>query len=263
MESQYLLGDAQTVLATLPPDSVQLVVTSPPYWSLKDYDHPDQIGFGESFESYLERLQGVWKESIRVLEPGCRLCINVGDQFVRAQPGQPYNILPIHSEIIKQLQDIDGVSYLGSIIWHKIGTSRGSGGGAFMGSIYHPRDALIAYEHEYIAIFKKNGRARKPSPESKEKSRLTLAQRSEWGRGMWNFPPVRKQKGHPAQFPPELPKRLIRMYTFHGETVLDPFAGSGTTLDAARDTGRHGIGVDLNPDYQWLWEGQTLNLFAG
>ena len=261
MSSQYLLGDSREVLVDLDDASVQLVVTSPPYWSIKDYGHQDQVGFGEPLEVYLDRLQGVWGECVRVLEPGCRLCINVGDQFVKAEKDQPYEILPIHAEIVRRVRALEGMNYLGSIIWHKIGASKGSGGGSFMGSIYYPRDAMVAYEHEYIAIFKKQGKARRPTPEDKERSRLTLAQRSEWGRGVWHIPPVRRSK-HPAPFPPELPERLIRLYTFYGETVLDPFVGSGTTLEAARESGRHGIGIDLNPDYQWLWEGQTLNLFG-
>lgn len=253
MTHTLIRGDAATQLRNLPAKSVQLVVTSPPYYNLKDYDHPDQIGYGQSYEEYLSSLNDVWVEAERVLEPGCRIAINIGDQFLRAKDNNGvYKILPIHSDIIQQFSAIPGMIHLGPIIWRKITTTKTSGGGSWMGSTYYPRDGYVTYEHEYILIFKKTGKARRPSKEAKEKSRLTKEQRSKWFRGIWDDLRPARQKDHPAQFPVELPERLIRMFTFHGEQVLDPFCGSGNTLRACQKTGRAGIGVELNPEYAEL-----------
>jgi len=249
MTSQRLiLGDSSRVLAALPRHSAQLVVTSPPYWSIKDYEHPGQIGHQDSYDKYLDRLMGVWKGVDHVLEPGCKAAINVGDQFLRAADHGVYRVAPIHAEIIKQFQEMGGYIYLGGIIWQKITTTNTTGGCTWMGSIYYPRDGYVTYEHEFILLFKKTGKARRASAEAKGKSKLTKKQRSEWFRGVWNIPPTR-QNDHPAMFPVELPSRLIRMFTYHGETVVDPFVGSGTTLEAAHAAGRSGVGVELNPRY--------------
>jgi len=250
MGRTQLTGNSVDILPTLPPASVQLVVTSPPYWSLKDYGQPEQIGWGDTYPEYLSGLDAVWRGCERVLEPGCRLCVNIGDQFLRASENDGvYEIKPLHADIIQQVLQIPGMTFLGSIIWRKISNTQTSGGGTWMGSIYYPRDGYVTYEHEYILIFKKQGIARKPNPEDRERSRLTKEQRSLWFRGMWDLAPASQQEGHPARFPIALPERLIRMFTFYGETVLDPFSGSGTTLDAAELTGRHGIGIELNPVY--------------
>lgn len=249
MNHKLLIGDVRGRIKELADESVQLVVTSPPYFSIKDYGHPDQIGLGGSYLDYLRDLELVWMECVRALEPGCKIAINIGDQFLRATKDTPYQVLPIHSDTIQCLGQ--ETIHLGSIIWRKITTTKTSGGGSWMGSIYYPRDGYVTFEHEYILLFKKPGKAQRPNPESKELSRLTKEQRSEWFRGIWNIPPVR-QEGHVAMFPVELPERLIRMFTFHGETVLDPFVGSGTTMEAAEKSGRHSIGIDLIPESEDL-----------
>ncbi|NLF40289.1 site-specific DNA-methyltransferase [bacterium] len=241
------IGDARAVLPSLPGGSVQLVVTSPPYWSIKDYDHKDQIGSSESYESYLDSLAAVWRECHRVLEPGCKLVINVGDQFVRGTRDADYHVKPIQADTIAACRAL-GFACLGSIIWRKMTTTRTTGGCVWMGSIYYPRDGYVTYEHEYIMLFRKSGKARPPAPALKQLSKLTKHQRSLWFRGMWDLAPAR-QNGHCAMFPYELPERLIRMFTFAGDTVLDPFAGSGTTLEAACDFGRNSIGIELNPRF--------------
>ena len=240
-------GDTRRELHSLADGSVQLVVTSPPYGSLKDYEHPDQIGFQHGYEQYLLELEAVWRECLRVLEPGCKLVINVGDQFFRGTAGQKYSVLPIQADTITTCRRL-GFETLGSIIWKKVSTTKTSGGGVWMGSIYYPRDGYVTYEHEYILLFRKPGKYRQPSKEMKELSKLTKEQRSLWFRGIWELTPVR-QKGHCAMYPKELPERIIRMYSFAGDTVLDPFLGSGTTMEAARDWGRNSVGVELNPAF--------------
>lgn len=245
------VGDSESVIADMESGSVQLVVTSPPYWSIKDYNHPSQIGHQDTYEEYLSRLDAVWDQCARVLEPGCKIAINIGDQFLRARDHGVYRVAPIHAEIIRQFEARKGFIYLGGIIWRKITNTNTTGGCSWMGSIYFPRDGYVTFEHEFILLFKKQGKARRPSKEAKARSRLTKQQRSEWFRGVWDVSPAR-QKDHPAPFPVELPERLIRMFTYHGERVLDPFLGSGSTIVAADNSGRIGVGVELNQQFAQL-----------
>jgi DNA modification methylase len=175
----------------------------------------------------------------------------------RERPDYAANVHPgpIHADIIQQFREL-GLTCFGNIIWKKITTTRTTGGCTWMGSIYYPRDGYITYEHEYILLFRKRGKARRPPKAVREKSRLTKEQRSAWFRGMWEIPPVRQEE-HPAAFPVELPARLIRMFTFWGETVLDPFVGSGTTLQAAEEAERRGIGIELNEKFCEMAAGRT------
>lgn len=251
METNHkvIIDDVRDAITRLEKDSIQLVVTSPPYWNIKDYQCANQIGFDQTYEEYVTTLQQVWKECKRVLSPGCKLIINVGDQFLRAvdNSGQ-YEIMPIHSDIINTCREL-GLTFLGNIIWQKITTTKTTGGCSWMGSIYFPRDGYVTYEHEYIMLFKKPGKAPKPTTEMREKSRLPKEFRSKWFRGIWNDVAPAKQLNHVAMFPLEIPERLIRMFTFAGETVLDPFVGSGTTLQAAQKLNRNSIGIEINPDF--------------
>jgi len=193
-------------------------------------------------------MRSVWFACEKVLEHGCRLAINVGDVFQRATNASPYQILPLAADTITSCR-VAGLLYLGSIIWHHITTTKTTGGGKWMGSTYYPGEGMVTYEHEYILIFKRLGKRKTPtSPEIRESSRLTRQQRSEWFRGVWTFPGVKQGKaGRIAAFPEELPERLIRMFTYVGETVLDPFVGSGTTCKVAERVGRNSIGIDLIP----------------
>jgi site-specific DNA-methyltransferase (adenine-specific) len=244
-------------------ESIQLVVTSPPYWSIKDYDHPDQIGHGQSYEDYLADLERVLMEIRRVLSGGCRAAINIGDQYLRATEHGRYRVQPIPADIICVARRL-GFDFMGNIIWRKISTTKTSGGGQWMGSTYHPRDGHITYEHEYIILLKKPGNAPSVSEEQRERSRLTKEQRSEWFRGVWSIHPDRQEE-HGAMFPVEVPRRLIKMYSFWGETVLDPFLGSGTTSLAAKIEGRHSIGVEINTTFETVIRrklaGDSGNLF--
>lgn len=239
-------------------ESVHLVVTSPPYWCLKDYGHPGQIGYAQSYEEYLESLRQVLAECLRVLHPGCRAAVNIGDQYLRATEHGRYRVLPIPGDLTRLGMDL-GFDFMGSIVWRKISTTQTTGGGSWMGSTYYPGDGHVTYEHEYIVLLRKPGRRPPVRDEARrEASRLTKEQRSAWFRGIWDdiFPD--RQNGHVAMFPVALPERLIRMYTYVGETVLDPFLGSGSTARAALLTGRNSIGYELNADFADLIREKVL-----
>jgi site-specific DNA-methyltransferase (adenine-specific) len=241
-----ITGDSR-VMNELKNESVHLVVTSPPYWQLKDYGTDNQIGFHESYENYINNLNLVWAECHRVLHKGCRLCINIGDQFARAVYYGRYKVIPIRTEIIKFCETI-GFDYMGAIIWKKVATMNTSGGGAVMGSFPYPRNGILKIDYEFILIFKKQGNAPKPSAAQKKLSVMTTEEWNEYFSGHWHFSGV-KQDQHLAMFPEELPKRLIKMFSFAGETVLDPFLGSGTTALAAKNLNRNSVGYEINPNF--------------
>ncbi|MCG6552457.1 MAG: thermonuclease family protein [Candidatus Magnetominusculus sp. LBB02] len=227
--------------------SVHLAVTSPPYWQLKDYGSVNQIGFHLSYESYINNLNLVWSECHRVLHQGCRLCINIGDQFARSVYYGRYKVIPIRTEIIKFCETI-GFDYMGAIIWQKVTTCNTTGGASIMGSFPYPRNGILKLDYEFILIFKKQGTSPVPSKEQKALSAMTKDEWNTYFSGHWHFAGS-KQDAHIAVFPEELPTRLIKMFSFCGETVLDPFMGSGTTALAARNLGRNSVGYEINPDY--------------
>jgi len=231
----------------VPDESVHLIVTSPPYWQLKDYGNGNQIGFHDSYEDYINNLNLVWNESFRVLHSGCRLCINIGDQFARSVYYGRYKIIPIRTEIIKFCETI-GFDYMGAIIWQKVTTCNTTGGASVMGSFPYPRNGIIKLDYEFILIFKKLGQAPRVSKETREKSKMTTNEWNEYFAGHWNFP-GEKQNKHLAMFPEELPKRLIRMFSFLSDTVIDPFLGSGTTCLVAKKLHRNSIGYEINGEY--------------
>ena len=234
-------------MAELGDRSVHLIVTSPPYWQLKDYGSDNQIGFNDSYEQYINHLNLVWKECHRVLHDGCRLCINIGDQFARSVYYGRYKVIPIHSEIIRFCESV-GFDFMGQIIWQKATTMNTTGGGAVMGSFPYPRNGIVKLDFEYILLFKKLGEAPKPSKEQKEQATMTNEEWNTYFNGHWYFNGVKQDK-HLAMFPEELPKRLIKMFSFPNETVLDPFMGSGTTAAVARALGRNSIGYEINPEF--------------
>lgn len=246
-EHKIFFGDSRS-LNQVKDKSVQLIITSPPYWQLKDYGTEDQIGFNDSYEEYINNLNLVWKECNRVLSDGCRMCINIGDQFARSVYYGRYKVIPIRTEIIRFCESI-GMDYMGAIIWQKTTTMNTSGGGAVMGSFPYPRNGILKMDYEFILLFKKLGNAPRPTQQQKDQSAMT---REEWGEyfsSHWNFNGV-KQMEHIAMFPEELPKRLIKMFSFAGETVFDPFIGSGTTSLAAKNLGRNSIGYEINKEFK-------------
>ena len=239
-------GDSRQ-MTELPDNSVHLIITSPPYWQLKDYGIENQIGFHDSYENYINNLNLVWKECYRTLHNGCRLCVNIGDQFARAVYYGRYKVIPIREEIIKFCETI-GFDYMGAIIWQKVTTSNTTGGGVQMGSYPYPRNGILKLDYEFILIFKKLGESPRPTTEQKELSKMTAEEWNTFFAGHWNFAGAR-QSGHIAMFPEELPRRLIKMFSFAGETVLDPFLGSGTTALAAKNTDRNSVGYEINPEF--------------
>jgi len=244
-------------------DSIQLIVTSPPYGKIKDYGNQNQIGFFGTFDDYFERLKQVWSECYRVLEPQCRMVINIGDQYLRTSEFGRYRVLSIASKIITDCLDL-GFDFLGDIIWQKISTTNTTGGCTLMGSIYYPRNGLLTYDYEHILIFKKyqGKNKRKVDPIIKEMSKIPLSEWKKWYTGHWKFPGV-VQKEHIAMFPEELPYRIIRMFSYIGDTVLDPFLGSGTTLKVAKSLFRNGIGYELNKDYKKIVDNKVKNCKPG
>ena len=239
-------GDSRQ-MTELKDKSVNLIITSPPYWQLKDYGTDNQIGYNDSYEKYINNLNLVWNECYRVLDNGCRLCVNIGDQFARAVYYGRYKVIPIRTEIIKFCESI-GFDYMGAIIWQKRTTSNTTGGASLMGSYPMPRNGIISIDYEFILIFKKLGDSKKPDKYLKEQSKITKEEWKQYFSGHWNFGGA-KQDGHIAMFPEELPKRLIKMFSFVGDTVLDPFLGSGTTSIAAKKLNRNSVGYEINPEF--------------
>jgi site-specific DNA-methyltransferase (adenine-specific) len=246
-DHKIIIGDSRRMDA-VDNEYIHLVVTSPPYWQLKDYGPKEQIGYNDSYQDYINNLNLVWNECFRVLHKGCRLCINIGDQFARSVYYGRYKIIPIRTEIIKFCETI-GFDYMGAIIWQKVTTCNTTGGATIMGSFPYPRNGIVKLDYEFILIFKKLGKPPKVSKRIKEQSKLSKDEWNQYFYGHWNFS-GEKQNQHLAPFPEELPKRLIKMFSFVGDTVLDPFLGSGTTSLAALNLSRNSIGYEINPEYQ-------------
>lgn len=244
---KIIIGDSQK-MKEIDNESVHLIITSPPYWQIKDYGVPEQIGYNDTYETYIKKLNNVWKECYRVLHKGSRLCVNIGDQFLRAIHYGRYRVVPIREDIINYCTKKLGMDYLGAIIWQKRTTTNTTGGASVMGTYPYPRGGIISIDYEFILIFKKLGSPPVVSKEIKEKSKLTEKEWGQYFQGHWNFN-GEKQEGHIAMFPRELPHRLIKMFSFIGDTVLDPFLGSGTTTKAALDLQRNSIGYEINASF--------------
>jgi len=249
---KIVIGDARR-MSLVKDRSVHLIVTSPPYWQLKDYGGKNQIGFNDSYDDYINNLNLVWNECHRVLADGCRLCVNIGDQFARSVYYGRYKVIPIRTEIIKFCETA-GFDHMGTIIWQKATTMNTTGGASVMGSYPYPRNGIVKIDYEFILLFKKPGKPPAVERERKERSRLTGEEWNRYFTGHWNFRGERQDK-HLAMFPVELPRRLIKMFSFVGDTVLDPFLGSGTTTLAAMELARNSVGHEIN--------GKFLDVISG
>lgn len=250
------LGDARE-LDWIDDGSVHLVVTSPPYFNLKKYnDHPEQLGDMQDYEEFHDELDKVWQHCFRVLAPSGRLIVNVGDVCVaRRQNKGRHHVFPLHADISVRARAL-GFDYLTPILWNKIANARfeaeGNGAG-FLGKPYEP-NGIIKNDVEYILMFRKHGKYRSPTDEQRASSRLTKEEQSAWFRPIWTDLTGASTREHPAPFPVDLAYRLTRMFSFTGDTVLDPFGGTASTTLAAIRANRNSICNELDPDYFALAE---------
>lgn len=245
------LGDARQ-LSWIPNESVHLVVTSPPYWTLKEYTRTEgQLGHIEDYESFLSELDKVWKECARVIVPGGRICCVVGDVCVPRKKVGRHFIMPLHADIQVRARPL-GLDCLTPILWHKIanGATEAEGNGAgFYGKPYQP-GAIVKNDVEHILFLRKGGQYRKVTPLQKALSMLTKDEMQRWFVSFWSdIKGCSTRGGHPAPFPVDLAERLIRMFSFAGDIVLDPFVGTGSTSIAALRAGRSSIGNEIDAAY--------------
>lgn len=248
---QLWLGDARD-LSRIPDRSVHLVVTSPPYWTLKEYaGAKGQLGAIENYEAFLNELDKVWAECARVLAPGGRICCVVGDVCLPRKTNGRHLVMPLHADIQVRTRALK-LDVLTPILWHKIanGVTETEGNGAgFYGKPYQP-NAIVKNDIEYILFMRKGGEYRKIVPLQKALSMLTKDEMQRWWRSVWtDLRGASTRNGHPAPYPTALAERLIRMFSFAGDTVLDPFGGTGTTSVAAISAGRNSISMDIEPSY--------------
>lgn len=241
-------GDARE-LAFIDDASVHLVVTSPPYWNLKRYnENPDQLGHIQDYEAFLFELEKVWRHIYRVLVPGGRLVCVVGDVCVARRNFGRHLVFPLHADICVICRRI-GFDNLNPIIWHKIANAsyEVENGSKFLGKPYEP-NAIIKNDMEFILMQRKPGGYRQPTNEQRDASRIEKESFDRWFQQIWNITGASTKK-HPAPYPLELATRLVRMFSFTGDTVLDPFCGSGTTMVAALRSGRNSIGIEIDSEY--------------
>ncbi len=244
------LGDARQ-MDFLTPESVHLVVTSPPYWTLKEYrDTPGQLGHVGDYDAFLAELDQVWRQCHEALVHGGRLICVVGDVCLsRRKNNGRHTVVPLHASIQEHCRDI-GFDNLSPIIWHKIANAvyEVAGGGGFLGKPYEP-NAVIKNDIEYILMLRRGGGYRKPTLPTRILSLISAENHQKWFQQIWTGLTGASTKHHPAPYPVELAERLVRMFSFVGDTVLDPFMGTGTTTLAASKSGRNSIGVEIDPAY--------------
>lgn len=241
-------GDARD-LSFLRDESIHLVITSPPYWNLKQYnDNQDQLGHISGYEQFLTELIKVWRECLRVLVPGGRMVCVVGDVCLSRKKHGRHVVVPLHADICVACRKI-GFDNLNPIIWHKISNANYEvqNGSKFLGKPYEP-NAIIKNDIEFILMQRKPGGYRKPTTTQRDKSRIEKKDFNKWFQQSWNITGA-STRNHPAPFPIELACRLVRMFSFFGDTVLDPFCGTGTTMIAAMKYDRNSIGVEIDSEY--------------
>jgi len=248
---QLRLGDARDV-SWIADKSVHLVVTSPPYWTLKKYESCEgQLAEIADYEEFLTELDKTWRECARILVEGGRICCVVGDVCIPRRREGRHRIMPLHADIQVRSRQF-GLDCLTPILWHKIsnGVTEVKGNGAgFYGKPYQP-GAIVKNDIEYILFLRKGGEYRKTTMLQKALSMLSKDEMQAWFRSFWtDLNGASTRSGHPAPYPPELAERLIRMFSFAGDTVFDPFLGTGSTTVAAIRTGRNSIGNEIDQRY--------------
>src|SRR5579875_1205256 len=261
------LGDARKMTG-LAPESVHLVLTSPPYWTLKEYrDSAGQMGHIENYEEFLSELDRVWQQCHRALVPGGRLVCVVGDVCLsRRKNNGRHTVVPLHASIQEHCRRI-GFDNLAPIIWHKIANAvyEVENGSSFLGKPYEP-NSVIKNDIEFILMQRKPGGYRAPAISTKVLSLISAENHKRWFQQIWTGVTGASTKDHPAPYPVELAERLVRMFSFVGDTVLDPFLGTGTTTVAAAKWGRNSVGFEIDPHYFKLAEKrihrETSSLFS-
>ena len=243
-------GDARQ-LDWIPSESVHLIATSPPYWTLKQYPaNKSQLGLIADYEAFHDELDKVWKHCFRVLVPGGRLVSVVGDVCLSRRRHGRHLVMPMHADIIVRARRL-GFDNLTPIFWYKIANANyevENGSAGFLGKPYEP-NAIIKNDVEFILMLRKPGGYRQPTDEQRQASKLSKEEYQEWFQQVWSGLTGESTRHHPAPFPEELAYRLVRMFSFTGDTVLDPFMGTGTTLLAAARCGRNSVGVEVEPAY--------------
>jgi DNA modification methylase len=242
--------DARTI--DLQPESVHLVVTSPPYWTLKEYNRVDgQLGYVAGYEQFLNELDEVWRRCFDALVPGGRLICVVGDVCLsRRQNKGRHTVVPLHSSIQERCRAI-GYDNLAPIIWHKIANAKleaEGNGSAFLGKPYEP-NSVIKNDIEFILMQRKPGGYRTPNLPTRILSLIPEDKYQVWFQQIWTGVTGASTRNHPAPYPLEVATRLIRMFSFVGDTVLDPFTGTGTTSLAAAQCGRNSMGTEVDSEY--------------
>lgn len=236
-------------MTPLADESAHLVVTSPPYWTLKQYNqHPHQLGHIEDYEAFLDELDRVWRECFRVLVPGGRLVCVVGDVCLARRKHGRHFVMPLHADITVRCRKI-GFDNLNPILWLKISNAvfEANTSSKFLGKPYEP-NAIIKNDVEFILMQRKPGGYRQPTDRQRELSKIPKTDFRDWCQQTWTLTGASTRE-HPAPFPLELAQRLVRMFSFVEDTVLDPFAGTATTMLAASQSGRHSIGYEVDPAY--------------
>ncbi len=229
--------------------SVHLAITSPPYWTLKAYPRREgQLGLVEDYDAFVAALEDVWREVFRVLVPGGRLVIVVGDVCLPRRRFGRHVVVPLHASIQERCRAI-GFDNLAPIFWYKISNAslEVENGSRFLGKPYEP-NAIVKNDVEYVLFQRKPGGYRSPSLAARVLSVIPEARQREWFEQVWTLTGASTRE-HPAPFPLQLAERLVRMFSFVGDTVLDPFMGTGTVNVAASRWGRHSAGIDIEPHY--------------
>jgi len=262
---RLILGDARKV-SFIKDESTHLVVTSPPYWTLKRYnENPNQLGHVDDYEVFVGELAKVWKEMYRILVPGGRLVCVVGDVCLSRRQHGRHVVVPLHADIAVICRKL-GFDNLNPIIWYKIANANYevNNGSKFLGKPYEP-NAIIKNDIEFILMQRKPGGYRQPTDLQRRLSMISKDEYNKWFQQIWKLGGA-STRAHPAPFPLELAYRLVRMFSFQGDTVIDPFCGTGTTMVAAMKTDRNSIGIEIDPDYFKLAENrlnqENSNMFS-
>jgi modification methylase len=266
------VGDALKVLSSFPDNCVHLIVTSPPYYIRAGYysDLPNDLENQPTWEEYVAKLLDILSECARVLVAGGKICVNIGDSWTNTKLEGVNKCYPTHARVLLHMVEKCGLLYKGNIIYEQIRAHHASGGALFLsGSFPYPPNIPICNFYEYILIFQKEGKYQPAdnSPENREASKISRSEFTNWAStGIWRIPPNRERKICPAPFPLEIPYRLIKLFSFRGDIVLDPFVGSGITVYAAIQLGRVAWGIDINETYiDYVYQNipfVSLNLFG-